>query len=365
MIYKHIYDVEHVERIIDLFLEAVSMQPEQHGKPVSFANGYMNYEEGYKLLAFVKAADILDAKHWKKSMIRSGEIAERAVKAMYIRENNFVFKSQKISFRKAATAAPAKVGQAIYDLFTETDDANNLEKLVACVGRRYDTISYLFFLKDPDSYFPCKPRKFGKAFSLLGMDSACLKSCTYENYCSFNEALKELATLYSVYADHISALDAHSFAWTISQNKDIYGYIFSEKPEEDSTEKREVVSQAKIRLNQSKFRDNVISCWDGRCAVTGCDLTDILEAAHIKSWKECKLNRECISPYNGLLLIPNLHKLFDKGYISFSSDGMILISDRILEADRKKLGIDESMTLRIVDPNREKYLRYHRDNVFK
>ena len=144
MIYKHIYDVEHIEKIIDLFLEAVSKQPRQIGKPVSFTNGYMDYSEGYKLTAFVKAADILEVKHWKHSMIKSGEIADRAVRVMYIPENNFVYKSQKMSFKEAAKSDPEKLGEAIYELFTCNDNAANLERLVSCVGRRYDIISYFF-----------------------------------------------------------------------------------------------------------------------------------------------------------------------------------------------------------------------------
>ena len=40
MDYKYIHDVEYVENIIDLFLEFVSKQPEQHGLKPSFSNGY-------------------------------------------------------------------------------------------------------------------------------------------------------------------------------------------------------------------------------------------------------------------------------------------------------------------------------------
>lgn len=360
MVYQYIYDVAHIEGIIERFLEAISVQPEQKGKRVSFSNGYLDRTEGYKPGIYVKASDILDAEHWKKAMITSGEIAKRAIKAMYVPGNNFVFPNQKMSFKDKANLDLIGTGKAIFDFFNQDDDAANLERLVNCFGRRYDTLSYLFFLKDPDTYFPCKPQKFSEAFSLLGMDVACFRSFTYDNYCAYNEALKELATVYSNYAGHINTLDAHSFVWTISQHKVIYNLIFEGEHIPDTSEKRERISAAKIRLNQTEFREKAVAYWEGRCAVTGCSLTDILEAAHIKSWKDCTLNSDCTSPHNGLLLTPNLHKLFDGGYISFAEDGSILISDRFSEQQQKYLGINKSMKLRIVDPKREEYLKFHR-----
>ena len=365
--YKHIYDVEYIENIIDQFIEAVSQQPEQAGKPVSFTNGYMDRTEGYKYAAYVKATDILDVKRWKLSKVKTGEIAERAIRAMNINENNFVFKSQKILFRDKTMTDPEETGQLIYNLFTNNDDEANLEALAAFFGRRYDIISYLFYLKDPNTYFPCKPRWFRKAFELLGIETDSLDSCTYDNYVNYNESLKELATLYSVYAGHISTLDAHSFAWAVCNHKEIYEFIFCDANhhDEDDSVKKEGLTTAKIRLNQSEFRYNVVSYWDGKCSVTCCGMTDILEAAHIKSWRDCKYNAECISAYNGLLLTPNMHKLFDNGLISFGPDGRIMISDRLPISERQVLGIDESLKLRVVDPKRESFLSYHRENIFR
>ena len=360
MVYQYINDTAHVEAIIDKFLEVVSAQPEQKGRRVSFSNGYMDYTEGYKLRLHLRANEILDTKHWKKAMIASGEITKRAIDAMNLPDNNFVFRNQKMTFKEKAESDAAATGSVIFDFFKQDDDAANLERLVKFFGRRYDTLSYLFFLKDRDTYFPCRPRKFSEAFSLLGMNTKCFKSFTYENYCAYNEAVKELATVYSNHTGHINTLDAYSFAWTISQHKSIYNLIFNTGWISDTSGKQERLSSVKVRLNQTEFREKTVAYWDGRCAVTGCSLADILEAAHIKSWKDCTRNAECISPYNGLLLTPNLHNLFDLGLISFSEDGSILIADRFSEQQQKELGIDKSMKLRIVDPKREEYMKHHR-----
>ena len=367
MIYKHIYDEEHIENIIDRFQEVISHQPDQAGKKVSFSSGYLaaDNREGYKVGVYVRAIDALDVKHWKKSMIRSGEIAERAVIAMNVKDNNFVDYRHKDDFEKAAKLNPVGIGMALYNLFKTDNDAATLEELVKYLGRPYDTISFLFFLKDSDNYFPCRPRNFRNSFSLLGMDITCFTELNYDNYCAYNEALKELATLYSNYAGHITVLDAHSFAWVIYKYPFVHDYIFNADSSNTRDPKKEGTAVTKTRLNQSEFRANVINAWGGRCAVTDCTITEVLEAAHIKGWKDCKLNDECISQYNGLLLTPNLHALFDKGLISFDENGIILISDRLSQQNQAILGIKPNMKLRKVDPEREKYLRYHRTNVFR
>ena len=48
--------------------------------------------------------------------------------------------------------------------------------------------------------------------------------------------------------------------------------------------------------------------------MSGITSTWILIASHIKPWRVSN-NNERLDVYNGLLLLPNLDKLFDKGYI--------------------------------------------------
>ena len=61
------------------------------------------------------------------------------------------------------------------------------------------------------------------------------------------------------------------------------------------------------RKRQSKFRDLLFEDFGGRCAVTGCDIDLILEAAHIIPVKDGGLDKR----KNGLLLRSDIHKLFD------------------------------------------------------
>ena len=90
---------------------------------------------------------------------------------------------------------------------------------------------------------------------------------------------------------------------------------------------------------------------------------DLLTASHIKPWFESE-GLERLDPDNGFLLCPNHDKLFDRGYITFSDDGLIMISSDLDETDRVFLNIRSDMELTLTEGNR-KYLEYHRKNVFR
>lgn len=124
---------------------------------------------------------------------------------------------------------------------------------------------------------------------------------------------------------------------------------------------RESIIQS--RVGQGQFRTGLLRYW-GKCAVTNCQAIEILRASHIKPWRESS-NTERLDVYNGLLLIPNLDTAFDGGFITFADDGKIMISDSLGEKDRIKLGINPDMVISGITKKHFKYLKYHRENVFK
>ncbi|MFV0389192.1 MAG: sacsin N-terminal ATP-binding-like domain-containing protein [Pyrinomonadaceae bacterium] len=78
------------------------------------------------------------------------------------------------------------------------------------------------------------------------------------------------------------------------------------------------------KRNQKPFRQN-LEQFEDKCRITGLEFPELLIASHIKPWKDCKSDNEKIDGNNGLFLSPHIDKLFDKGYISFSDEGEILI----------------------------------------
>ncbi len=122
------------------------------------------------------------------------------------------------------------------------------------------------------------------------------------------------------------------------------------------TEKKSII---KSRVGQGVFREHLIRYWGG-CSVSCCRLSDILIASHIKPWRVAD-NDERLNIYNGLLLLPNYDKLFDKGYISFSVKGKIIFSSFFPQTDRTLLNISSNTSLLRVEQHRP-FLLYHNHN---
>ena len=104
----------------------------------------------------------------------------------------------------------------------------------------------------------------------------------------------------------------------------------------------------------------MIDQW-GHCALTGYRDPRFLVASHIKPWRK-STNHERLDPYNGLLLLPNLDKAFDLGYISFEDTGRIMISGALEE--EQALGVRATMRLQLQNKHLD-YMAYHRQYVFK
>lgn len=74
-----------------------------------------------------------------------------------------------------------------------------------------------------------------------------------------------------------------------------------------SNERKKQLKLIELRRGQPKFRQMLLSLYEGKCCVSGCDVKDVLEAAHIHAYSDSGAN----DPKNGLLLRSDLHLLFD------------------------------------------------------
>lgn len=120
----------------------------------------------------------------------------------------------------------------------------------------------------------------------------------------------------------------------------------------------------KARLGQGEYRRRLMDLWQGRCALTGCDIPEALIASHAKPWRLCN-NEERLDPYNGLLLAAHVDALFDQGLISFDDSGVLLLSDRVSFQQLSLLGINRELRLRFLKEKHRRYLSDHRKLVFK
>ncbi len=131
----------------------------------------------------------------------------------------------------------------------------------------------------------------------------------------------------------------------------------------ESLEETERESIVQSRIGQGKFRELLINLWH-QCPITGIKSPELLRASHIKPWRDAT-NEERLDPYNGLLLTPLYDHLFDKGFITFSDDGKLILSERLSQNDGKNLGINTQARIIGLSEETISFLSYHRENVFK
>lgn len=127
----------------------------------------------------------------------------------------------------------------------------------------------------------------------------------------------------------------------------------------DKTEREQIIAS---RLGQGKFRKEVIRLW-GSCSITGLQNISLLRASHIKPWKDSN-NQERLNPFNGLLLTPNFDFLFDSGYITFSENGKVILSNKLSSSARKILNVNDNLRLRQIFPENKDYLKFHNQAIF-
>ena len=119
------------------------------------------------------------------------------------------------------------------------------------------------------------------------------------------------------------------------------------------------------RVGQDIFRRGLLEYWDGRCAITGLDVPDLLRASHIKPWADCDTDSERLDVYNGLLLAPHLDAAFDSGFITFAEDGVVLVSEFLPSSARSSLGLDGRLRVDGLHRAHEHYLPWHRTRLFR
>lgn len=122
------------------------------------------------------------------------------------------------------------------------------------------------------------------------------------------------------------------------------------------------------RLGQGAFHLGVLDAYKNRCAVTGERVRPVLEAAHIKPFSLEGPNIVA----NGLSLRADVHKLFDRGYVTVGHDYRFHVSSRLKTefnngVDYYKYQGEKLLVLpdKGVDKPAREYLEWHNDEVFR
>jgi|TARA_R100000656_G_scaffold109232_1_gene81262 putative restriction endonuclease len=95
----------------------------------------------------------------------------------------------------------------------------------------------------------------------------------------------------------------------------------------DPSSAADIYTRVKSRgIKQIIFRDALIKTYASRCAFTEIAVLETLEASHIVPWSQAS-PADRLDVRNGLLLNSFHHRLFDRGYITLTTDHRIIYYD--------------------------------------
>ena len=130
-----------------------------------------------------------------------------------------------------------------------------------------------------------------------------------------------------------------------------------------------VLREVKARVNQSVFRQMVLSNYSTKCAITGIDLPELLLASHIMPWSKNEEHR--LNPENGICLSALYHKAYDKRIIGINKNYEIILSTTLKKKKETlffKNYFASIENLKINQPikylPRKDFLEYHLDTIF-
>ena len=131
-----------------------------------------------------------------------------------------------------------------------------------------------------------------------------------------------------------------------------------------------VIREVKTRVNQSVFRQMVLTNYNTQCAITGIDIPELLLASHIVPWS--KNENERLNPENGICLSALYDKAFDKGLIGVNSSYQVILSNSLKKKKETSFYQNHFVSIenqRIVDGikylPRKEFLEFHLDTIFE
>jgi len=186
--------------------------------------------EDYKETVHKEAKKILQIEQWKQSDIGTGKILVKVIKAIELDISNLVQWDAKrrgeksTSHYKLLIAFREKnykeIESIFYNFYKKSNDEKSFNQIISIVGRRFDLLAYLYFLKNKFKYLPIAPKIFEKGLSLMGIDQKLNQKCSWENYLEYLENIK-IVKLYleSKFDENLDLLKAHSFIFTLAYEK--------------------------------------------------------------------------------------------------------------------------------------------------
>jgi hypothetical protein len=97
------------------------------------------------------------------------------------------------------------------------------------------------------------------------------------------------------------------------------------------------------RPDQAAFRNSLVSRYNGRCAITECNVEAVLQAAHVIPFSESIALRN--ESANGLLLRADIHSLLDRALLAINPE-----NNRVVLSESLQGTVYWSLNRKLVDP---------------
>jgi hypothetical protein len=134
-------------------------------------------------------------------------------------------------------------------------------------------------------------------------------------------------------------------------NKEVLVDLESLKDERERTNVERV-----SRKDQRNFRDSLLVAFQGKCAITSCDVERALDAAHIFPYRGKKT--DCL--WNGILLRLDIHRLFDSYLLTIDHDsGKVYLESSLINSYEGVANNKVCFPEEPVSENRKQALRWH------
>ncbi len=174
-----------------------------------------------------------------------------------------------------------------------------------------------------------------QAYSPITLQRLTWRNLGYRTGLSFGEkSVDEINQIFELFAQHyksVRGLDPSSWQSDLAEFRDerqrieAEGYFNVENIEDA---KKRIAASIVRRQGQSEFRRKLLTAYDGRCAISGCDAEPAIEAAHILPYQGAQTNHIT----NGLPLRADIHTLFDLYLLSIQPDTYeVIVASKLIE----------------------------------
>ncbi len=222
------------QRAFERFKAAVKLKS---GKDfVNFSSGLVFEWEGYKDWVYQEGRHRLAVSKWRRSkmgILSAGEtksIFDDTVSAIEIHKDSLLRNNlvrwdarygQKgkshIGLLTADDQTKKRLEKVLYSLYKDGEPEDRcFDELVAILGRKFDLLAYLFFLKDWTRFMPISPKLFSKAFDHLGIPQKLSGRCSWSSYTGYLDRLNLVKEKLNQKDLSDRLIDAHSFCYVLA-----------------------------------------------------------------------------------------------------------------------------------------------------